>query len=106
MIKSLILQTIKICLILAVGQIPMGQSTVGGEFISKMKEFLEKSAGPKSTQKITSFFESLRENGSPETVREITSQGKFDLKKLKTWVPAENLDGDDSEQINKVLERN
>jgi hypothetical protein len=105
MIKSLILQTFKICLVLAIGQIPMGQPTVGGEFISVMKNLLEKSAGSKSVEKVTAFFESLRESSPQEKIREITGKRKLNLEKLKTWVPAENIDKDESDEINKVLER-
>ena len=105
MIKSLILQTLKICLVLAIGQIPMGRTTVGGEFVSVMKNLLEKSTGPKTTEKVTSFFESLRENSSREQMREITGKSKINLEKLKAWVPAENIDKDESDEINKVLER-
>ena len=105
MIKSLILQTLKICLVLAIGQIPMGKTTVGGEFISTMKNLLEKSAGTKSVEKVTAFFESLRDQSPRDNVREITGKSKMSLDKLKTWVPAENIDRDESEEINKVLER-
>ncbi|MFM8269804.1 MAG: hypothetical protein ACKN9V_06400 [Pseudomonadota bacterium] len=105
MIKSLITQAIKICLVLAIGQIPMGRSTVGGEFISTMKYGLEKSAGPKTVDKVTSFFESLREHSPQEEIREISSKTKIDLKKLKAWVPGDELEKEESEEINKVLER-
>jgi len=105
MIKSLISQTIKICLVLAIGQIPMGKSTVGGQFISTMGNLLEKSAGPKSVGKVSSFFESLRETSPQQNIREITGKKKINLEKLKTWLPAENIDKDESEEIGKVLER-
>lgn len=83
----------------------MGKSTVGGEFISSMGNLLEKSAGPKSVEKVSSFFESLRDHASREEIREITSKPKFDLKKLKSWVPAEDVEKEEREEINKVLER-
>jgi hypothetical protein len=38
-------------------------------------------------------------------MREITGKSKINLEKLKAWVPAENIDKDESDEINKVLER-
>lgn len=105
MVKALIFQTFRFCLVLAIGQIPMGHSTVGAQFISGVGKLSEKSAGKKSVERVSSFFESLRQNASSESLREVTSKQHFKFDKLKTLIPKENIGEDESEELTKVLEK-
>lgn len=105
MIKSLFFQTLKICLVLAIGQVPMGKSTVGGEFISTLSRRIEKSAGKKSVEKVGSFFESLRLEASPEPIREVSGRKKISIEQLKNLIPKDRFEDNDSEELNRVLEK-
>lgn len=74
MIKKILYEAFKIILILSVGQIPFGQSTVGGEFVRHAKKGFSDLPNQvskwKTREKTEQTFELIRKKLSQEDIRE------------------------------------
>lgn len=83
MIKSLILQTVKIGVVLVIGQMPYGKSTVGGEFVALLKTGADKAIG---------LYQRQFGSSSKRPARKQSSEKGFDMEKAKkTFLPEGRL---------------
>jgi len=83
MIKSLILQTVKIGAVLVIGQMPYGKSTVGGEFVTLLKTGAEKAIG---------LYQEKSGSNSKKPRRKTSSDKGLDVDKMKkAFLPEDRL---------------
>ena len=85
MIKSLFFQAIKIGVILVIGQMPYGKSTVGGEFVALLKEGAEKAI---------ELSKGSSKKASKKIRKKLNTEKGFDLEKAKKAFLPENRMGE------------
>lgn len=84
-------------MILALGQVPMGDSTLGGQFVAFSKGLFLR-----ATEKIPKTAKKVSEQAERElSTKEIFSQKKLD--ELKMLMKREDLTEDDGEAVKSLL---
>jgi len=84
MIKKLVLEVLRVGMVLFIGQMPFGDSTVGGTFVSSLKTGFGKALA---------FYNGSVVPSSKEIKRQVTSEKKLDLEKIKkTILPEDRLE--------------
>jgi len=95
MVKRILWEIVKIGLVLALGQVSYGDSTVGGEFVKGVSRATASLAGPRVVQTLSRFFAEVSSTLG-------LSKTKFrNLKKaeLKLGVPPENTHQEESQAL-------
>lgn len=83
MIKSFILQIIRVGVVLVIGQVPYGKSTVGGEFVGLLK---------KGAQKIVELYKGESKKASKKIRKKISAEKGFDMEKAKkAFLPEDRM---------------
>lgn len=103
MIKKIFFGVIKTGIILALGQFPWGNSTVGGEFISGTQFVSQKVAGSQFVEMMSRYVTEISATLRGKKGR--AQMEKISPPSLKAWVPPETISKEDSEAVQAILER-
>lgn len=103
MIKKLILGVIKGGLVLALGQFPWGNSTVGGEFVRGVKFTFQSLVGSQFVELMSRYVTEISATLRGQKAR--AQVEKMPMPRLKAWVPPETISKEDSEAVQAILER-
>ena len=103
MIKKILLGSIKIGAVLLLGQFPLGNSTLGAEFLKKIKTGCDFVVGPKFTELMNGYLAEVSAVLRNRKIKaEIPESGNS---QLKAWVPPEAISKEESEAVQAILER-
>lgn len=96
MLKTILKYLFEVAVILSLGQIPVGKTTVGGEFVSRVSDFAQYAwkAIAKKSKNI-----SIKDMASTE------KEPNVDTKDLNALLEAEDLSESDREEIKSLLSR-